>query len=56
MNKSDVDFFESAKEISVKFIFNHFYANLTKWSDTLKQLSEKAELFECVWPFFGVDT
>ena len=34
---------------------NPWSSNLTKWSNTLKNLSAIAdELFECVWPFCGV--
>ena len=37
--------------------FNPLSANLTKWTNTLKQFVGNAdELFECVWPFCEIRT
>ena len=45
----------NAAKITTENAFNPLSANPTKWSNTLKQLTAKAdELFECVWPFYGV--
>ena len=51
---------KSAISLPKKFLYkidlNPLSANPTKWSNTLNNSSAVAdELFECVWPFCGVD-